>query len=89
MVARNCRLGRHGEIDIIAATSDVIAFVEVKTRRSDLYGSPSAAVGAEKRRRLRGLAAMWLAEHRVGRRTIRFDVVCVVGDRVEVIEGAF
>lgn len=88
-MARNCRLGRHGEIDVIAATSDVIVFVEVKTRRSTLYGPPSAAVGPDKRRRLRGLAAMWLAEHRVGRRSIRFDVVCVVGDQVEVIEGAF
>lgn len=88
-MARNHRIGRHGEIDVIAATSDVIAFVEVKTRHSDRYGPPSAAVGPEKQRRLRRLAAMWLAEHPIGRRVVRFDVVCVVGSRVDVIEGAF
>lgn len=88
-MARNHRIGRYGEIDVIAANSDVLAFVEVKTRHSDRYGPPSAAVGPEKQRRLRRLAAMWLAEHPIGRRVVRFDVVCVVGSRVDVIEGAF
>ena len=89
MIDRNHRIGRHGEIDIIAATPDVIAFVEVKTRRSDRYGPPSTAVDLDKQRRLRRLAAMWLAGHPIGRRAVRFDVVCVVGSQVDVIEGAF
>jgi putative endonuclease len=67
----------------------VITFVEVKTRRTDAYGSPSLAVGPDKRRRLRKLAALWLSANPTPARVVRFDVVSVIGDRVEVIENAF
>jgi putative endonuclease len=72
----------------------VIVFCEVKTRRSDAFGLPAEAVTAAKRRRIRGLAARWLAERRVGARQVRFDVASVrfargERPRVEVISGAF
>jgi Holliday junction resolvase-like predicted endonuclease len=39
---------------------------------------------------LRRLATAWLAEHRVGRRVnVRFDVVAVTADVVDVYENAF
>lgn len=90
-----------GEIDLVVSRSAslgtkraVVAFVEVKTRRSDRYGSGFAAVTADKQRRLRRLAAQWLAE--VPRRTmptgadIRFDVVDVDGQgHVQVLHAAF
>jgi Holliday junction resolvase-like predicted endonuclease len=47
------------------------------------------AVGPNKQRRLRRLAALWLASNHVTTRSVRFDVVSVVNDDVEVIEGAF
>jgi len=40
-------------------------------------------------KKLRVLAAKWLEDSPVRPREIRFDVVSVVGDVVEVIEGAF
>lgn len=82
-----------GEIDLIATRGDVLVIGEVKCRSSVYFGSPSLAVGVDKQRRLRRLAASWLAEHPGSRRSVRFDVieVLVLGDaiRVNVIEAAF
>jgi putative endonuclease len=93
IVARNWRC-REGEIDLIVARRGDLVFCEVKTRTSDRFGVPAEAVTPAKQRRLRVLAARFLAEHdrRVdggGRGALRFDVVAVMGGRVEVIEAAF
>ena len=69
-------------------------FVEVKTRRGAGFGSPAEAVGAQKARRLRRLAAQWLAAHGAGdRAAVRFDVVSVAAarprSRVEHLAGVF
>ena len=70
-----------------------LVFCEVKTRASDRFGVPAEAVTAAKQRRLRTLAARFLAEHPLAdgsaARSIRFDVVAVTGSTVDVIEAAF
>ncbi|MEU1886267.1 YraN family protein [Micromonospora sp. WMMD987] len=92
-VARNWRC-REGEIDVIAWDGPVLAFCEVKTRRGDAYGSPAEAIVPAKARRLRGLAARWLAETGTTADELRFDVLSVrlpqAGPaRVEHVKGAF
>jgi putative endonuclease len=76
LLDRNWRC-RHGELDIVARDGPTVVFCEVKTRRSNAFGSPAEAVGPAKVRRLRTLAAHWLTEHAPVRGEIRFDVVCV------------
>lgn len=81
-----------GEIDILGREGDVLVVCEVKTRRSDGYGSPLEAVTARKAARLRRLAARWLAERGVHPREVRFDVVGVLqpgrgAARVEHVRG--
>ena len=44
-----------GELDLIVLDGDVHVFCEVKTRASDLYGPPAAAVTVAKQRRIRQL----------------------------------
>ena len=39
---------REAEIDLIAEKDGVIVFIEVKTRRSNRYGSPAMAVTSAK-----------------------------------------
>jgi putative endonuclease len=79
-----------GELDLVVGRGRELAVVEVKTRRTDAYGVPALAVNAAKQRRLRRLAACWLAEHRPARRVdVRFDVASVVGSVVTVYERAF
>lgn len=52
ILARNFRCHRYGEIDIIAAKNEVLAFIEVKTRSSALYGQPMEAVTAVKQNKI-------------------------------------
>jgi putative endonuclease len=89
---RNWRV-RGGEIDVIARRGTTLVFCEVKTRRSDRFGTPAEAVTAQKQARIRGVAREWLAAHRVRADLLRFDVAAVRpngrGWDVDVIEGAF
>jgi putative endonuclease len=88
VVARNWRC-RDGELDLIAAKGSTLVFCEVKTRSSSAYGSPAAAVTPDKQARIRRLAMRWLADSGVRSRSLRFDVACVIGRDVTVIEAAF
>ncbi len=54
-------LARRGEIDLVCRDGDRLVLVEVKTRRSDRYGSPAHAVGERKRRSLGAAAAEYRA----------------------------
>ena len=78
-----------GELDLVVRKGRLVAFCEVKTRSSMAYGSPALAVGRDKQRRLRRLAAAWLRVHRVRADHVRFDVATVVAASVDVLEGAF
>jgi putative endonuclease len=65
-----------GELDIVMRDrGDVLVFVEVKTRRSDRFGTPAEGVGRAKVRRLRRLGAAWLDQAGIHPAEIRFDVV--------------
>ncbi len=93
VVDRNWRC-RDGELDLVVSTPATIVFCEVKTRRSDRFGAPFEAVTATKQRRLRGLAARWLAEHPHPSVDVRFDVASVYARDgsepiVDVLEHAF
>lgn len=85
---RNWRC-REGELDLVVSRGGVVVFVEVKTRRSDRYGSPAEAVTPAKQRRIRGLALRYLAETGRRPRRVRFDVVAILDGRLRVIEQAF
>jgi putative endonuclease len=89
VVDRNWRCGV-GEIDLIVRRGRTLVVCEVKARKSHAFGVPALAVGPAKQQRLRRLAAAWLAANRVGHGIdVRFDVVAVTGDAVDVYENAF
>ncbi|HET9081780.1 MAG TPA: YraN family protein [Trebonia sp.] len=69
-----------GEIDIVAADRRTFVVCEVKTRSDTRYGTPLEAVGKQKRRRLRRLAALWLSAHGVRFDQIRIDVLGLLRD---------
>ncbi len=88
MLDRNWRIV-DGELDLIVARRSLVVFVEVKTRSSAAFGSPAEAVTVSKQRRIRRLASAWLASDNRHWADIRFDVVSVLGGKIDVIEAAF
>ncbi len=79
LLGRNVRIGR-GELDLIVRRGSVLAFVEVKARRSASFGSPEDAVDPRKRRQVARLAEIWLGARPWALRgvsDVRFDVVAV------------
>lgn len=88
VVDRNWRC-RAGELDLVLRRGRTYVFCEVKTRSSLAFGAPQEAVGRTKQQRLRVLAAEWLRRTSGGWGDVRFDVACVLGADVDVIEGAF
>ena len=99
IVARNERT-RRGELDLVAANGETLVFCEVKTRVTGSTRGPAGAldaIGPAKRRRLRTLAAEWLATcgARPYRPELRFDAIGVTlapsGRLIalEHLEGAF
>jgi putative endonuclease len=88
IVARNWRC-REGELDLVVRKGPVLAFVEVKTRRTAAFGAPVEAVTRDKQRRIRVLALRFLEGYPRRSRQLRFDVVSILGDELTVLEGAF
>jgi putative endonuclease len=78
VLTRNWRC-RYGELDLIATDwlSGTVVFVEVKTRTTDQLGGLAQAVTAQKVRRLRRLAGLWLAGQDGRWPHIRIDVIGV------------
>jgi len=70
--------GLRGELDIVAREGDELVVVEVKTRRSIAYGSPTEAITQRKLRAMRSLTLAWLEQRSIHAPAIRFDVVSIV-----------
>ncbi|MCP3853389.1 MAG: YraN family protein [Actinomycetia bacterium] len=79
---------RAGELDLVLSDGRVVVFCEVKTRSTDRFGSALEAVTPAKQQRIRRLAAQWLSAH-PHRGPIRFDVVAVTPQGIQVVTNAF
>lgn len=93
ILARRFRSG-HRDLDLVAERGGVVAFVEVKARRSDLFGDPVQAVHWRKQREIARSASVWAERHGRAALTYRFDVIGVAFDgrrrvRVRHVENAF
>jgi len=75
-----------GEIDLVFRDKDCLVFVEVKTRSSEAWTRPAAAVNSRKRRLLTKTALDYLRLLRDPRVKLRFDIVEVLLSDGEVGE---
>lgn len=75
VVERNWKCPK-GEIDLIVTNSNLILFVEVKTRTNSFWGTPEKAVSEQKIRRIVDAADYYLKLHELDL-DIRFDVISI------------
>lgn len=87
IVARNYRTP-FGEVDIVASKGDCLAFVEVKARSGDLFGRPNEAVRRDRQRRYIDSARYFFTGREVDC-VVRFDIIEVMGKKINHIENAF
>ena len=80
---------RFGEIDIIAKKKDCFVFVEVKARQTDKFGRPGEFVTIDKQTKIKKTALAWLQKKNLIDADIRFDVIEILGDQINLIENAF
>ena len=74
ILARNFRTPQ-GEIDIITRLGQTVVFVEVKTRRTQRFGRPAAAVGYRKQQKIIQSARWFLRQRHLEGCLCRFDVL--------------
>jgi putative endonuclease len=87
------RMGRL-EVDLVARRGSTVAFVEVKTRWSNKFGSPLEALTPTKKREIIRVAQAWVDRHGRPGDVYRFDVIGVTlrsagRHRVEHVQDAF
>lgn len=70
-----------GEIDLIALENETVCFVEVKTRSSDQFASPLAAVDVRKQRQITRTARVYRQIFNLAAVKFRYDVVSIVLDK--------
>ncbi|NLE01651.1 MAG: YraN family protein [Fibrobacter sp.] len=79
-----------GEIDCVVKDPDgTIVFVEVKSAKSMNCGNPLFRVTSAKQKKIARVALQYLSEHKMLRIRCRFDVIGVVGEKIDHIRNAF
>lgn len=87
-----CRLG---EIDFVAKDGNTFVFIEIKFRQNKTYGLPQEAVTYHKQRQIVRVALHYLKKRgnhlnfAQSPPLIRFDVVSISPENIELIKDAF
>ena len=98
IVARNWRCKR-GELDVVAHRDGVLVVCEVKARASNAFGTPAEAVTLAKQLKVRRATADFRTSLRESNdplltlvknaQKVRFDVACVLGTQLEILQDVF
>lgn len=80
---------KFGEIDLVVWDGESVIFVEVKARKDDSFGLPREAVTWRKQQTIVKCAHYWLYKNKQTGIPVRFDVVEILGDKVNHIVDAF
>ncbi len=74
--AHRFKAGRH-DLDLVIRKGSLVAFVEVKTRRSSRCGSALESVSRRKQQEIARVASVWVLRHGTPNDEYRFDVVAI------------
>lgn len=84
ILERNKHFSKLCEIDIIAKLKDKVVFVEVKTRKSNAFGSPMEAITKAKYHNIKTGALSYVQEHKI--KAFQIDVIGITLEPILKIE---
>ena len=92
ILERNWRFSR-AEIDIIAMQDDLMIFIEVKTRSSDLFGLPEELISISQQKLIADAATQYMKKKQY-EWAFRFDIIAILKDSkdnydIKHLEDAF
>lgn len=76
LIAENWR-NKHGEIDLIMQDDNVVVFIEVRTKESSSFGTGVESITAQKRSKIREMAASFLQYKSWWDKPIRFELIAI------------
>lgn len=89
LVEKNYRC-RYGEIDLIMRNKQCLVFIEVRYRKTNLYGNAAQSITPSKIKKITHTAHHFLNEQSsYAHLSKRFDFVGITGEQLEWIENAF
>lgn len=83
---------RFGELDLVCKKNGNLVFVEVKTRRSTVFGEGVEAVDARKQGKMLKTALYYLHKNKMQNSSFQFDVISIQSgkeERVDHLEHVF
>ena len=93
IIKRNFKLGKSGEIDIIAQSNNIIIFVEVKTRTNYKFGNPLEQISLRKRNNWKKTAEEFMFNNNILNQECRLDLITIDMEgkehKITHIENAF
>ena len=95
LVARNYRFSRYGELDLVMKDGKYLVFIEVRTKKNKIYGSPLETIDYAKRRQIEKMAQLFLVREKLPQDTFcRFDAIGIIAPdnnepEIEHIQDAF
>ncbi len=78
-----------GEIDIIAKEGKTIVFIEVKSRKNYSFGTPIEQISWNKQQHIIKIALTYLKKNQLQNQPVRFDVIGIFPNKIELIKNAF
>lgn len=74
----NFKFWRFGEIDIIASSSDITTFIEVKYRSNDTFWSAEESISKQKKYKILKSIEYYCLKNNINLEHIRFDVIVIL-----------
>ena len=68
---------------------NILVFVEVKYRKTAIFGLPREAVDVRKQQKIRLVASSYINRYGLHDKLCRFDVLEILGDKITLIKDCF
>ena len=77
IIDTNIKFSRFCEIDIVAKLKNTLVFVEVKTRKSDAFGTPAEAITKTKYQNIKKGVYFYLQDNKIKYDKYRIDLISI------------